>query len=314
MDVVTLGETMVLFIPTAIEPLRHSALFERKIGGAESDVAIGLSRLGHHCGWISRLGNDEFGLYIRNYIRGEGVDISRVIFDNEHATAVFFKERQAMQEPKIYYYRQGSAASYMTPQDLDEAYIATAKFLHITGITPALSSSCRETVLQAIAIARRNGVKVVFDPNIRLKLWTAETAKEVLFPLASQCDIVMPGLDEGQILTGKTEPQAIAQRLLENGAQAVVVKLGAQGAYFATPTEDGFVAAAKVTHIVDPLGAGDAFVAGFLSGLLRGWTYRAAVGLGNRVAAFALTVVGDVEGLPSWSQVNPQEKAADILR
>lgn len=314
MDVVTIGETMVLFVPTAIEPLRYAALFEKKIGGAESNVAIGLSRLGHQAGWISRLGNDEFGLYIRNYIRGEGVDTSRVVFDDTHPTGVFFKERQAMQEPKIYYYRKGSAASYMRPEDLDKDYIAQAKFLHITGITPALSPTCRDTVFAAIEMAKRNDVTVVFDPNIRLKLWTPEEAREVLISIAGKCDIVLPGMEEGRLLTGQTTPEKIADTLLQNGSKVGVVKLGEKGAYYATSSENGYVEASKVSHIVDPLGAGDAFVAGFLSGLLREWSYKESVLLGNRVAAFALTVVGDVEGLPSWSQVNPTQDMKEVLR
>ena len=314
LDVVTLGETMVLFVPTSVGPLRYAAQFEKTIGGAESNVAIGLARLGHRAGWISRLGNDEFGLYVRNFIRGEGVDTSRVIFDDRHPTAVFFKERQWGREPRVYYYRKGSAASCMTPDDLDEAYIGQARFLHITGITPALSSSCAATVDRAIELAKRNGLQVVFDPNIRLKLWSKEEARRVLMDVASRCDIVMPGLEEGEILTGEQTPEKIAARLLENGARVVVVKLGEQGAYYATPELSEYVEGFPVKQIVDPIGAGDAFAAGFLSGLLRGWTYREAVRLGNRVGAFALTVAGDVEGLPFWSQIDPRQGGQHVSR
>lgn len=313
MDVVTIGETMVLFVPNNVGPLRFASQFEKTVGGAESNVMIALSRLGHETGWISRLGEDEFGLYIRQFIRGEGIDISRVTYDTAYPTAVFFKERQAAQDPKIYFYRKGSAASQMTPELLDEAYIAQAKILHLTGILPALSPSCRETAYRAIEIARKHGLKVVFDPNIRLKLWSKEEAKEVLLDLASRCDIVMPGIEEGEILTGETEPERIAAALLHNGAQAVVLKLGEQGAFYATPEQQEYVAGYPVKQIVDTVGAGDGFAAGFLSGLLRGWSYTEAVRLGNRIGAFALTVPGDVEGYPFWSQVDPNAKA-QILR
>jgi 2-dehydro-3-deoxygluconokinase len=303
MDVVTFGETMVLFTPVTVGPLRYASQFEKTIGGAESNVAIGLARLGHQVSWVSRLGDDEFGLYIRNFIRGEGVDTSHVVFDAKHPTAVFFKERQTAREPTVYYYRRGSAASCLQPEDVSEELIARAKFLHVTGITPALSPSCRDTVYQAIEKAKRHRVTVVFDPNIRLKLWTADEARDVLMDIAGQCDIVLPGWEEGRILTGEDAPEQIAERLLQNGAGAVVVKLGERGAYYAAVNDRAYVDGFPVRQIVDPIGAGDGFAAGFLSGLIRGWSYRDAVRLGNRVGAYALTVVGDVEGYPFWSQI-----------
>lgn len=314
MDVVTLGETMVLFVPNSIGPLRYAGQFEKTIGGAESNFAIGLSRLGHQAGWISRLGNDEFGLYVRNYIRGEGVDTSRVVFDDSHPTAVFFKERQVGQEPKVFYYRKGAAASHMAPDDLDESYMAQAKFLHLTGITPALGATCKDTIYRAIEIAKKHRLTVTFDPNIRLKLWSKEEAAATLMDIAGRCDIVMPGLEEGEILTGEPTPEKIAARLLQNGAGLVVIKLGERGAYYASAQEEAYVAGYPVKQIVDPIGAGDAFAAGFVSGLLRGWSYKEAVRLGNRIGAFALTTAGDVEGLPFWSQVDPQQQTKEVLR
>lgn len=308
MDVVTLGETMVLFVPQNIGPLRFAGNFEKTIGGAESNVMIALARLGHKVGWISRLGEDEFGLYVRHFIRGEGVDTSRVILDDRLPTGVFFKERQVAQDPNIYFYRKGSAASHMTPKELDAEYIAQAKYLHLTGILPALSISCRQTTYRAIELARKHGLKVVFDPNIRLKLWSKEEAKKVLLDIASRCDIVMPGIEEGQLLTGESDPEKIASVMLHHGASTVVIKLGAQGAFYATHKEQDYVAGYPVKHIVDTVGAGDGFAAGFLSGLLRGWNYAEAVRLGNRIGAYALTVSGDVEGYPYWSQIDPNRR------
>ncbi|MFY0544091.1 sugar kinase [Brevibacillus sp. H7] len=314
MDVVTFGETMVLFTPQTAGPLRFVNQFAKTIAGAESNVAIALARLGHQVSWVSRLGNDEFGLYIRNFIRGEGVDTSRVVFDDEHPTAVFFKEQQVGQETKVYYYRKGSAASFLTPDDLDEQHLAQAKFLHVTGITSALSDSCLETTEHAVRLARKHDVTVVFDPNIRLKLWPKERARQVLNRIAAQVDVVMPGMEEGALLTGAAAPEDISQRLLAQGAKAVVIKLGERGAFYSTAGGlqeyvDGF----PVKQVVDPIGAGDGFAAGFLSGLIRGWSYREAVRLGNRVGAFAVTVSGDVEGYPYWSQIAP-DKQDEIYR
>src|SRR5699024_1673197 len=128
-------------------------------------------------GWISRLGNDEFGLYIRNSIRGEGVDTSHVIFDSKKPTAVFFKEKQVNADSKIFYYRKDSAASMIRPSDIDELYVSKAKIFHLTGITPALSDTCYKTVFRAIELARKHGLTIVFDPNIRLKLWSKSKVK-----------------------------------------------------------------------------------------------------------------------------------------
>lgn len=314
MDVVTLGETMVLFTPGNVGPLRYVNQFEKTIGGAESNLAIALARLGHQVGWFSRLGDDEFGLYVRNFIRGEGVDTSRVIFDEKNPTAVFFKERQMGQDPKIYYYRKGSSASFMKPEDLDAEYIAQAKYLHLTGITPALSPSCQETVFRAIELAKENGVTVVFDPNIRLRLWSKEEAGSVLRRIASQCDIVLPGLDEGEIMTGEVTPEGISSQLLANGAKVVVIKLGAKGAFYATSDQQEYVEGFRVEQIVDTVGAGDGFAAGFLSGQIRGWSYRESVQFANRIGAYALTVAGDVEGYPFWNQVDPSRAANEVKR
>ena len=305
MDVVTIGESMVLFTPESVGSMTYAAKFNKTIGGAESNVAIALSRLGHQVGWISLLGQDDFGIYVRNTIRGEGVDTSEVKFLSDCPTAVFFKERKMEGEPKVYYYRKGSAASKLTPNDIREDYIKQAKYLHITGITPALSASCLETVHHSIDIARKHGVQVVFDPNIRLKLWTKEEAAPVLRDIASKCDIVLPGIEEGTMLTGETDPEAIAKAFLSDVTTTVVVKLGKSGAYYGTASESGYVEGFVVEKVVDPIGAGDGFAAGFLSGMLRGYPVAESVKLANRVASFALTVPGDAEGYPYENQIDP---------
>jgi 2-dehydro-3-deoxygluconokinase len=275
----------------------------KQIGGAESNFAIGIVRLGHKAGWISKLGNDEFGKYIVSFIRGEGVDTSRVKFDSEAPTGVYFKERREWGESKVYYYRKGSAASRLTPMDLDFEYIGSAKYLHITGITPALSESCYQTTKEAIKIAKSKGVKIILDPNIRLKLWTKERAREVILELASKADIILPGVGEGEILVGENEPERIAEKFLELGIGIVVVKLGKQGAYYATASENKYVTGFQVERVVDTIGAGDGFAAGFVAGLLKGYSLEKAVRLANAVGAIVTTVIGDVEGLPTMDEV-----------
>ena len=304
MDVITIGESMILFTPVTMGQMRYVSEYSAKIAGAESNVAIGLSRLGHEVGWISRLGNDEFGKKILNFIRGEGVDDSQVSLDMTNKTGLYFKEMITNDEVDIHYYRKNSAASHMDPVNIDESYIATAKYLHITGITPALSRTCYETVMKAIEIARKNGIKVVFDPNLRKKLWSETQAKQVLLAIASKSDIVLPSIEEGKFLTEEKTPETIAQAFYHNGASQVVLKLGDQGAYYYTKEEKRHVPPFPVKQVIDPVGAGDGFVAGFLSGLLDNLGMEKSVKKATVIGSLVTMVEGDIEGLPDRDRLN----------
>lgn len=303
MDVVTLGETMVLFTPQSSGYMRYATDFSSRVAGAESNVAIGLARLGHQTGWMSRVGDDEFGKKILHFIRGEGVDVGEVRLDAEAATGLYFKEMLTENEIHVQYYRKGSAASRMKPSDLNEAYIAQARFLHLTGITPALSESCRETVMRAIELAHKHEVTVVFDPNVRRKLWGEDHAKQVLLEIAAHADIVLPGHDEGVFLFGEENPEMIAKHFYDHGASIVALKLGAKGAYCLSDSERGLIPGFRVQNVIDPVGAGDGFAAGFLSGLLDDLTLKKAVERGNAIGAMVTMVRGDVEGLPERGRV-----------
>lgn len=305
MDVVTIGETMTLFTPNEEGPLRHARSFSMKFGGAESNVAIGLARLGHRARWISRLGEDEFGDAMQAFIRGEGIDVSYVTRDASAPTAVFFKEFRRLNDTRVYYYRKNSAASKMTPELLSEDAIKDAAYLHITGITPALSEDCRFTVEKAIQIAKENGVKVVFDPNLRLKIWAdEEEARRFLKKYAAESDIVLPGISEAEFLFGSYTPEEYADFFHEMGVETVIIKLGKEGSLLSAPSIPkvripGFL----VERVVDPIGAGDAFAAGVLSGLLDGLPMKEAARRGNAMGAMVTMVNGDAEGLPSRSDL-----------
>lgn len=302
-EMVTLGETMVLFTPKATGPLRYSPQFDRTAGGAESNVAIGLARLGHSTGWISRLGRDEFGKYVLSFIRGEGVDTSRVRFDPAAPTAVYFKERREEGESRVFYYRKGSAASRLCPDDLDRDYLASARVIHLTGITPALSESGHATVRQAMQIAREAGVAVSFDPNIRLKLWDAATARQVLLDLIPGVDLLYPGKEEAELLLGKATPEEHARQFLAMGVKQVVLKLGPAGCLVANSEGMQRVDGYPVRRVVDPIGAGDGFAAGYLAGWLNGWDPVRCARVANTCGALATQVTGDIEGLPTMDEV-----------
>jgi 2-dehydro-3-deoxygluconokinase len=304
MDVISIGETMVLFSPNTLGKLRYTNQYTSRIAGAETNTLIGLAKLGHKTGWISRLGRDEFGELILNNVRGEGVDVSRVVMDEEAPTGVLFKEIINQDLVNIYYYRKHSASSELSPSDLDKEYITNAKYLYLSGITPALSQSCKETVFHAIQIAKNNGLKIVFDPNIRRKLWEDEEARETILAIAENSDIVLPGISECEFLFKTRDHEKAVQSFHELGVETVVVKLGDKGAYYSTADSKGYVESFPVKTVLDPVGAGDGFAAGVLSGLLDGLPMSEAVKRGCAIGAMVCSANGDIEGLPSRKELD----------
>jgi 2-dehydro-3-deoxygluconokinase len=313
-DVVAIGEMMAVFVAEQLGALREVATFRRYVAGAEGNVAVGVCRLGCSAGMVSRVGDDEFGRAILFRLRGEGVDTSRLLVDPEAPTGVLFRERREVGSTNVVYYRRGSAASRLSRADLDPDYIGGARYLLVSGITTALSDSARDTVFAAAGMARAAQVRVVLDPNMRFKLWSAEQARQVLLELARSVDVVLPGADEAELLTGESDPLAAARALLELGPRLVVVKLGAAGALAVGRDGATSVAAMPLPKIVDPVGAGDGFAAGFLVGQLKGLDLTESLLLANRAGAFATTVPSDLEGLPRWEEVMADEAQRDVLR
>ncbi|WP_254537979.1 sugar kinase [Halomarina litorea] len=310
-DVLTVGETMVLMNPTETGPLRYADRFSKRIGGAESNVAIGLARLGHDATWVSRVGEDPHGRYVRDTVRGEGVT-TEVAFDPDAPTGLMFKERREVGESRVFYYRDGSAASRLDPEDVPASVVGESEFLHLTGITPALSASCRDLCFEAAALAREQGTRVSFDPNLRFKLWDEDAMRETLLPLAERADVVFPGVEEGKVLLGTTDPAEIAAGFRDREASEVVVTLGGEGAYVATADVAERVPAVPVERVVDTVGAGDGFVAGYLSGRLDGLEPLDAAKRAAACGALATTVAGDIEGLPTRADL--ERFAADTER
>ncbi|UJF36478.1 sugar kinase [Paenibacillus hexagrammi] len=300
-EIVTFGETMALLMPTSGKGLEYSSQLDSLFGGAESNVAIGAARLGARVGWFGRLGKDPLGRMILKRIRGEGVDVSRAELTAEAPTGLMMRE-VLMGKTSVYYYRKNSAASRMTPEHLDEAYIAQAKILHVTGITPALSESCKQTAIEAIRLARKHGVKVSFDPNLRLKLWSIEEARGVLLELAKEADYFLPGLDELKLLYQTEDWDTIVTKLRELPGISIV-KGGEDETYVVDKESITAVPYFKAEQVVDTVGAGDGFCAGFLVGLVKGYDYAKAVRIGNLVGSLIVQAEGDWEGAPTWEQV-----------
>lgn len=301
-DILTFGETMALLMPSNGKGLEYSSELHSLFGGAESNVAIGIARLGGKVGWFGRLGKDPMGRLIFKKIRGEGVDVSRAELTAEAPTGLMMRE-MIMGKTSVYYYRKNSAASHMSAKHLDEGYIAGAKILHITGITPALSESCKEAAFEAVRLARKHGVKVSFDPNLRLKLWGIEEARPVLLELARLSDIFLPGLDELKLLYQTDDWDVIVSKLRELSAVSIV-KGGENETYVVTQDTITAVPYFKAEQVVDTVGAGDGFCAGFLVGLSKEYDYAEAVRIGNLVGSLIVQTEGDWEGAPTWEQVD----------
>lgn len=304
LDVVVSGEAMAMFIADEYLPLDEADHYTRAVAGAEVNVAVGLTRLGHRVGWISRLGNDPLGRYILNQVRQAGIDTRRVLFDDEYPTAFQLKGRVYEGDPEVIYFRKSSAASRMTLDEGDDAYIANARHLHVTGILPALSQTCRQYTYHAIGQARRAGMSISFDPNLRPVLWKSQDEmRQVLNDVAQKADWVFPGLDEGRVLTGYTRAEDIAKFYLDRGVKMVAIKTGTRGACLFTGTQHYELPAFSV-RVVDTVGAGDGFAVGIISGVLDGLSWRDCLERGNAIGALAVTARGDMEGLPGREQLN----------
>ena len=206
-DVALLGEAMLLLVADRSGPLEQVQSFHKRTAGAETNVAIGLARLGLAVGWASRLGDDSMGRYLLAEMRGEGVDCSRVVLAAGERTGFQFKGRVTDgSDPPVEYHRAGSAASRMTAADIDAAWLKSARHLHVTGVFPAVSANCHEATRRAIALAREAGCSISFDPNLRPTLWSSQAAmREALNALAAQCDWVL--LDAGDVIVHVFRPE-----------------------------------------------------------------------------------------------------------
>ncbi len=293
-DVLTFGESMVSFRSEG--PLAQGVQQVTRVAGAESNVAIGLARLGHTVAWAGRVGADGFGALILRELRAEGVDTTHAVVDAERPTGLMFVEQRTADLARVDYRRTGSAGAAVHPGDIAAALGTGPRILHLTGITGALSDSARDTVQWVAGAARTAGAQVSLDVNFRARLWSREQARAMLRPLARHAAYVIAGDDELDLVADGNEEQGAAQ-LLGAGARAVVVKRGALGATLHTSDGRVDLPALAVTG-VDTIGAGDAFCAGFLSGVLDGLEPAACLRRGIVTGAYAASVRGDWEGAP----------------
>ncbi len=297
---VTLGETLGLLVAEDVGPLSLARGMRLSMGGAESNVAIGVSRLGVPATWIGRLGRDPIGDLVERNLLAERV--RAVVHRDDAPTAIMLRERRTASAQNVTYYRHGSAGSHLCPEDLPAGVVEGAGVLHLTGITPALGEGPAAAVREAMRRARAAGVPVSFDLNYRSRLWDAATAAPVFRELAAGADMLFAGDDEARIALeiddpDKAGPEELASALAELGPREVVIKRGRRGA---TALIDGKLVdvPAVPVHIVDSVGAGDAFVAGYLACRLTGRDPDEGLRTAAVTGALAVTVPGDWEASP----------------
>ena len=296
LDVVSFGEMLGAFTPATAGPLSGIRSFDKQVSGAEANVCVGLSRLGHRIGWCGRLGDDPIGHECLTTLRGEGVDTSRVAIDDQAPTGLYLKEFGAL-GLRVYYYRTGSAASRSRYDDLDIDYLLSGRMLHLSGVTAQLSDECAVLVQRVMEAAVDRGVAISFDVNIRWGLVESRNPRDLLLPLARLADTLFLSSEEAETLFGSADPDVITTADPSFRASTVVVH-DAAGA-FAIHDAGLDRVPARTIQVRDVVGAGDAFAAGYLSGQLRGWPPAQSLRLAELCAACVVAVPGDQNGLPT---------------
>lgn len=306
MKIVLMGEPMGLFMANETGALSEVNGFSVSIAGAEYNVAVGLARLGHTPAYCTRLGFDPLGERILRGMRENHIATDLVTQTETAVTGFMMKSSTSQGDPDIAYYRKGSAASQITTHDIDALDLYGCERLHVTGIFPAVSDSALAATKRLISRAKALELPISFDPNLRPQLWESEKKMvATLNALAEGAETVLPGMGEGQRLTGQSTPEGVAEFYHHLGVKNVVVKLGKEGAYFSEKGgKTGFSPAFPVRKTVDTVGAGDGFAAGVISALAEGESLEEATFRGNVIGAIQITHRSDNEGLPTREELS----------
>ena len=286
-----------MFIASDSDSVMSAQKYERVTAGAELNVAVTLSRLGLKSQYFSRFGNDQLGSVMLADIEAEGVDIS-LVKRVDSFTGAMVRNSGKSQLVEISYLRKGSAASTIEPQDILDSYILSAKWLHTTGITCAISTTGAATVKYALSKAASLGIKSSFDLNIRRRLWSEDDAKKVLAPLASNIELLIGGEDEYQVVFGSNEPKKILAEANKRGCRIAVMTKGDQQLRYCVDGNYEEITPPKVIAL-DPVGSGDAFTGGAIAGLLSGMRVNQALLQGSICGALVASMFGDWTGIPT---------------
>jgi 2-dehydro-3-deoxygluconokinase len=311
-QLITIGETMLSLVPKEQTPLRYGPDLGMHIAGAESNTAIGVQKLGHSAAHITRVGDDSFGRYLLRMLRAEGVDTSYVKVDQEYPTGIMFKEFLPGNKTSIQYYRSNSAASHLSTSDIPEEAISQAEIIHLTGITPILSESCRQMIFHILEIAVASHSAISFDPNIRKKLWKNCDYRPLMKEIITKSSYVLIGLDEALALYDTDNIQRLSKLIFSSGKlQSLAIKNGSGGAWVCNLDRQLFIPPVSC-HCIDSVGAGDAFNAGFLAGILEGKPLEVCGTIGAVSGALVTETMGDIEGMVDERDVHNALNHIDI--
>ena len=298
LDVLCLGEALIEFNQV---PDDTNNTYRSGFGGDTSNTAVAVARQESSSGFLSKVGNDPFGIKLLELWKREGVDCTYVLQHPEFPTGIYFVTHDENGH-HFSYYRKGSAASQMTPEDVTADVVSQSKVLHLSAITQAISASSCETAFAAIHQARKSGVKISYDTNLRLKLWPLNQARDVINQVVPMCDVLLPSLDDVTSLTGLQEPKKIIDYYLKLGAKLVVLKQGEQGVLVADGHNESCISGHAVKTI-DATGAGDTFDGAFLSEWIRSNDPFKAAEYANAAAALSTTRYGAVNSIPNRTEV-----------
>ncbi|PLW61311.1 sugar kinase [Lactococcus lactis] len=307
-EFLTIGEPLVVLASKDRDTsLNVASNFEKFLAGAELNVAVGISRLEHKAAYFSKVGDDPFGNFIIEASTKVGIDVTHLTKNSKYLTGFYLKELVSFGDPEVAYFRKNSAAANLAVTELEDLDLNGVKLAHLSGIFPALSSTNLETFKVFNAQLNEANILTVFDPNLRPALWEShEKMVDVTNELARGSQIILPGINEGELLMGSREPEKIADFYLKQSdlTHTVVVKLGADGAFVKTKNDKSFtVPGFKVKKVIDTVGAGDGFAVGLESALLEGWPIEDAVSRACAVGALAVQSQGDSEGYPTKEEL-----------
>jgi 2-dehydro-3-deoxygluconokinase len=312
----TLGETMGVAGTTPGTPLATAGQLRLSTAGAEATVAIGMQRLGHTAAWVGTVGDDEIGRRVLRDLRAEGVDTRYVRCVAGAPTGFMVRDHRTPDYVSVSYYRTGLAGALLCPADVDAAFagLGEVAVLHLTGITPLLSATCRAAVHRAIDLAGERGATVSFDVNYRRTLAEPDRAGIEAREVLTRTDLLFVGDDETHLLVDEPDPPTAARVLAASGPSEVVVKRGSRGACAATRSGEFHQAPALDVAVVDVIGAGDSFVAGYLAARADGLDIPGRLAWATVCAACTVGTHGDWEGLPTRDEVEVRARAGLTVR
>jgi 2-dehydro-3-deoxygluconokinase len=316
LEFVAFGEALIAFVAHPAGPLPEATQFSAHVVGAESNVAVGVARLGHRAGFAGRIGDDAFGSMIARCLLAEGVATEHLVRDHAAPTGLLFRNLREFPPPEVVYRRTGSAGSRLEAEDVRAALegLPAGTVVHVSGVTPALSESCMAAALILAETARARDLQLFVDVNYRTNLWNRNAAAPVLRKLVASGSIVTASRAEAALLTGEDSAADAAAALASLGPRVAVVRDDTLGAVASTGSGKPpiVVPSQLARRAVDPVGAGDAFNAGLIASLLEDQSLPDAIKTAHLCGAAAVGVVGDIEGLPTRQELTAS--ADDVRR